>query len=64
MKGEWAYGINFPSVGWGEKEIAIEIHCDAGQILTRTGSRAQIGIFGFSRKQIAEQTKMANFNME
>ena len=36
---------------WGEEEIAIEIHCDAGQILTKAGNRAQIGLFGFMRKR-------------
>ena len=36
---------------WGEEEIAIEIHCDAGQISTKAGNRAQIGICGFMRKQ-------------
>ena len=47
------------------KEIAIGIHCDAGRILTKTGSRAQIGIcVFFLRKQIKEQTKMKNFSME
>ena len=35
LKGEWAFEINPPSVDWGKNEIAIEIHCDAGQILTK-----------------------------
>ena len=61
MKGGGAFGINFPSVDWKEKEIAIEIHCDAGQILTKNGSKAQIGICGFMRKQITEQTKNDDF---
>ena len=29
-KGDGAYEIKSPSVDWGEKENAIEIHCDAG----------------------------------
>ena len=41
---------------WGEREIAIEIHCGAGQILTKNGSNAHIGIFGFMRGQITHQT--------
>ena len=47
LKGEGDYEVNSPVVNWEEKESAIEIHCDAGQILTRTGSRAQIAICGF-----------------
>ena len=46
---------------WEENEITIEVHCDAGQILTKNGSRAQIGICGFFRKQITEQTKNEEF---
>ena len=42
-------------------EIAIEIRCDAGQILTKTGSRSQIGIRGFLRKQITEQSENEEF---
>ena len=38
-------------MNWEEGEIAIEIHCDAGQILTKAGNRAQIGICGFMRKR-------------
>ena len=30
MAGEGAYEIKPPSVDWDEKEIEIEIHCDAG----------------------------------
>ena len=57
LKGEGACEIKPPIVGRGENEIAIEIHCDAGKILTKTGSRAQIGICVFLRKQITERTK-------
>ena len=64
LKGEGAYEINFASVNWKGGQIAIEIHCDAGQILTKTESRAKIGICGFSRKQNSEQTKMENFSRE
>ena len=49
---------------WGEKEIATETHCDAGRILAKTGSRAQIGICGFLRKHITDQAKMKNFRKE
>ena len=41
------YKIKSPIVEWGEKEIAIEIHCDSGEILTKADSRAKIGICGF-----------------
>ena len=34
LKGEGEYQIKFPSVDWAEEDIEIEIHCDAGQILT------------------------------
>ena len=47
----------------GRNEIAIEIHCDAGGILTKTGSISQIGICGFSGKQIAEGTKNVEFQL-
>ena len=63
MQGQGEFGINFPSMGWEEKEIAIEIHFGAGQILTKNGSKAKIGICGFMGKQITEQTKMMIFNM-
>ena len=43
---------------WKEKEIAIEIHCDDGQILTKTGGRAQIGICGFFEKTDHGSNKM------
>ena len=37
---------------WNEEaEISLEIHCDAGQILTKAGNRDQIGICGFLRNQ-------------
>ena len=44
LKGEGKYQIKFPCMDWAEEEIEIEAHCDAGQILTKTGSRAQLGI--------------------
>ena len=45
----------------GGSEIATEIHGDAGKILTKAGSRAKIGICGFLRKQITEQTKNVEY---
>ena len=51
------YQIKFTSVDRSENEIAIAIHCDSGEILTKTGSGAQIGISGCSGKQITEKTK-------
>ena len=35
-----------------------------GEFLTKTGSRAQIGIYGFLGKQITVQTKMLSFAKE
>ena len=46
---------------WGGGGIAISIHCDAGEILTKTGSMAQIGICGFSIKRITEKAKNVEF---
>ena len=43
---------SIPQVWIGEREIAIGIHCDAGRILTKTGSRAQIGICVFRENKL------------
>ena len=55
LKDGGKYQIRFPSMDWAEEDLEIEAHCDAGQILTKTGSRAQIGICGFIRTKITEQ---------
>ena len=47
LEGGGSYEIRFPSADWGGNEIAIEIHCAAGRILPKTGSRAKIGICVF-----------------
>ena len=60
IKGEWSYEIKFPCADWGEREIAIGIHCDAGEILTKTGSRSQIGICFFAETDY-RTNKMKNF---
>ena len=57
LKGEGKYQIKFPSMDWAEEDIEIEAHCDAGQILTKTGSRDQLGICGFIRSKIKGPTK-------
>ena len=62
LKGEGKYQIRFPSMDWAEEDLEIEAHCDAGQILTKAGSRAQIGIFGFTRNKITEQSKNQKFH--
>ena len=62
LKGEGKYQIKFPSMDWAEGDIEIEAHCDAGQILTKTGSRAQLGICGFIRSKIKETNKNENFH--
>ena len=36
---------------WGEG-VAIEVHCDAWDILTKVGSKAPIGIGGFTREKV------------
>ena len=61
LKGDGLTKLSPPIVAWGENEISIEIHCDAGEILTKTGIRAQIGIFGFLRKQITDRPKNVEF---
>ena len=62
LKGEGKYQIKFPSMDWAEEDIEIAAHCDAGQILTKTGSRDQIGICGFIRSKIKETNKNENFH--
>ena len=62
MKGEGGYQIRFPSIDWDGGDLEIEAHCDDGQILTKTGSRAQIGICGFIRAKITEQNKNQQFH--
>ena len=57
LKGGCGYRIEFPIVDRDGNEMAIEIHFDAGRILTKSGSRAQIGIFGFLRMQITVKAK-------
>ena len=44
LKGEGVTKLSSQSYIGAKNEIAIEIHCDAGQMLTKTGSRSQIGI--------------------
>lgn len=34
-----------------ENEIAIEVHCESGEIMNKKGSREQIGICGFLRRR-------------
>ena len=48
-------------MGWAEEDLEIEVHCDDGRILTKAGSRAQIGICGFIRNKITEQSKSRQF---
>ena len=57
LKGEWGYRFEFPIVDWAGGEIAIVIHFDAGGILTKTGSMAQIGISGFLANRATDETK-------
>ena len=64
LKGGGTYKIRFPSVDWGEYEIASEIHCDAGQILTKKGNRAQIGICVFFEKTDHGTDKIMSFSKE
>ena len=58
------YRIKSPSVDWAGDEIAIEMHCDAGKILTKMGSRAQIGICVFEETNYGVgEPKMLSFDM-
>ena len=41
--------------------MAIEVHCDEGNILTNGGSRAQIRIFGESREKVNVGNKEKNY---
>ena len=43
-------------VGRGGNEIVTELHCDSGEIPTKAGRRAKIGIFVCLRISIAEAT--------
>ena len=61
LKGGRTYQIKFRIADWGENEIAIEIHCDAGEILTEAGSRAKIRNCGFLRKQLADETNNVEY---
>ena len=47
---------------WNGGEIPIETHCDAGQILTKAGGRAQIGICGFMRSQKLNFSEVGEFH--
>ena len=62
LKGGGKYQIKFPSMDWAEEDIEIEVHFDAGQILTKAGSRAQLGICGFIRSKITETDKNENLH--
>ena len=62
MNGEDTYQIKSPIVDWGGKETAIEIHCDSGQISTKAGNRAPIGICGFMRKQKLNFPEVCEFH--
>ena len=66
LKGEWAYGVNFPSLDWRwwwwGSEIAIGVHRDSGKILAKTGSRAQVGICGFLRNRLLSKPKTRGFH--
>ena len=35
LKGGGKYQIRFPSMDWAEEDLEIEVHCNAGQILTK-----------------------------
>ena len=61
LKGEGEYQIKFPRMEWNEEEIAIEIHCDAGGILTKAGNRAQIEICVFLRNKKGYFSRRRNF---
>ena len=41
----------------GGREMATDVHCDAWNILTKGGSKAQIGILGFTRDKVNVRDK-------
>ena len=56
------YQTKSPIVDWGREDIEIEIRRDAGRILTKAGSRAQVGIRGFIRNKISGEVKIEEFH--
>ena len=40
--------MGLPIAEWVWREMAIEVHCDDGDILTKWEGKAQIGICGFT----------------
>ena len=39
--------MNISEFGVGGNEIATDVHCEAGGIMTKNGSKAKIGICGW-----------------
>ena len=44
LKSDGEITIRFHIVGWGDNEMAIEVRCDAGGILTKGWGKSQIKI--------------------
>ena len=49
--------VMFPIYEWGGSEMAIRPHCDAVDILTKGGDKAQIGICGFIREKVSKENR-------
>ena len=49
LKSDVEITIRSPSMGWGDNDIAIEVHCGPGGITTKKSTDSKIGIFGFLR---------------
>ena len=46
-----------PIVDWYGGEIAIEVHWGAGEIITKNGSKAKIGVCGLIRMDVNAENK-------
>ena len=46
-----------PTLGCGGNEIAIDIHFDSGEIMTKRSSRGEIGIFGLLIRKVNARNK-------
>ena len=44
--------IRLPIVDWPDSEMAIEVLCDAGGVLTKGGCKSQIGICGIVGEKV------------
>ena len=50
LKSDGDITIRFPIAEWSGNEMALKVHCDDGDILTKGESKPKNGICGFPRK--------------